>query len=67
MKFEEVQAKAELGLMYQHIVKSVQNEISAAHVSVEHCWTATHAGCSTFVQAVAASSLWYPAGAGMSE
>lgn len=61
MKFEEVQAKAELGLMYQHVVKSAQNKISAAHVSVERCWTATHRGCSTFVQALAAASLWYPA------
>lgn len=61
LKFEEVQAKAELGLMYQHVVGSAQNKISAVHISVEHCWTAAHPGCSTFVQAVAAASLWYPA------
>lgn len=61
MKFEEVQAKAELGLMYHHVVKSAQNKIPAAHVSVERCWTATRCGCSTFVQALAAASLWYHA------
>lgn len=61
MKFEEVQAKAEFGLVYQHILRSAQNKVSAAHVCVEHCWTATHRGCSTFVQALAAAGLWYPA------